>query len=146
MNKKDPVSIRDFETDKSHKIDDLIKFLTDAKEAGCEKVTISAGDYEDAILNIEMIASGKKKEIKINKSIKPVHVPLFNAYAQKVGVIEGEHQFHDIRIQIMEAKAEGYYVMFNGNKISIESDGSCSHWPPGFFDTSEKQLSKLVGF
>jgi predicted ATPase len=54
-----------------------------------------------------------------------------------------EYELNDLRIQIKTKKVEGFYCVFEGYRIYINKDGSLSHWPKGFFDTMEKQLTIL---
>jgi predicted ATPase len=55
-----------------------------------------------------------------------------------------EYEFNNIRIQIMKYKAEGFYALFEGQKIRINSDGRVENWPKGFFDLFDEQLTVLV--
>jgi len=88
--------------------------------------------------------------IKIN-DIPQTMCFLYSPDNEFIGTIESEYSWNDVRVQIMEQKLEGYYVMFgtldNGeyknHKIEINSDGRCENWPDGFYDTTEKQLEKL---
>lgn len=54
------------------------------------------------------------KEIKINNNIEEDHVPLYNPEGKLVGIIENELAFNDVRIQIMENKLRGYYIVYKG--------------------------------
>ena len=86
----------------------------------------------------------KEQPIKIN-DIKQVMCFLYSPDDEFIGTIESEYSWNDVRIQIMEQKLSGYYVMFNEHKIEIDSDGRCETWPDGFYDITEKQLEKLFG-
>lgn len=79
--------------------------------------------------------------IKVNN----IAVPTAEAYSPEgelLGVLN-EYEFNDLRIQIAKQKAEGYYMMFNNQKIIINSDGRVKDWPVGFFDIIENQLAEL---
>ena len=61
-----------------------------------------------------------------------------------------EYEFNDLRIQIKNENATGYYAIFNpewgdvGMKVVINPNGSITNWPKGFFDLYEQQLDQLV--
>lgn len=76
------------------------------------------------------------------KQIKPQTVDL---WSDDYGFIANvnEEELNDIRIQIKEQKATGYYCFFNGEKIYINSVGKFEKWPKGFFDLLDQQLSIL---
>ena len=52
-------------------------------------------------------------------------------------------EFNDFRIQIMEEKASGYYVLFNGCSHYIDKDGRVDAWPPKMYGLIDEQLTKL---
>ena len=84
----------------------------------------------------------------MNSTIKINHIPpqtvcLYHECDGLVGVDLNEHELNDIRIQIKEGKLEGFFVMFGGEKITINSMGQLSNWPDGFFDLLIKQLMQL---
>ena len=54
-----------------------------------------------------------------------------------------EYENADLRGQIAEEKASGYYLMFNGLKIPIESNGRITNWESGLYDTNEILLARL---
>lgn len=60
-----------------------------------------------------------------------------------LGKIESYLSLNDIRLQIVEKKLEGYYIVFRGEKIHINKSGSLEKWPKGLFDTLDKQLMQL---
>jgi hypothetical protein len=55
-------------------------------------------------------------------------------------------ELNDIRIQIKNEKASGWYVMFNGSKIRIHENGKLESWPAGFFELIDIQLDQLVSW
>ena len=141
-----PSDMLKLDVDKNHKIDDLIAYLEQAKEEGCEKIRINAGGYGDAITIIDIVPYGYKKEVKINKTLKSIRVPLYDNEDREIGYVENELQFNDVRIQAAKYNLKGYYFMFEGKKIEILLDGGLSSWPDGFFDQIDDQLEKLVDF
>jgi len=50
-----------------------------------------------------------------------------------VGVIKNESAYEDVRRQICLQRLTGYYIMFNGQRIDINSYGDASDYPDGFF-------------
>lgn len=56
-----------------------------------------------------------------------------------------EYESADLRCQIAELKASGYYLIFNGKKIEIQSNGKIKwdYWGNGLYDTNETLLAKL---
>jgi len=80
--------------------------------------------------------------IKINR-IKPPTVSLYNPDGEYMGEVN-IFEFGDIRIQICEHKARGYYVKNKGEDVEINDDGSAD-WEglSGFADVELKQVQKL---
>jgi hypothetical protein len=76
------------------------------------------------------------------QKIVPQTVELFDPQGNSMGFVN-EYEFNNVRIQIKNAKAEGYYCMFEGKKFVIDKNGRSKDWFPGFFDLIEYQLSQL---
>jgi predicted ATPase len=79
--------------------------------------------------------------IKVNN----IAVPTAEAYSPSgefIGVLN-EYEFNDLRVQIAKQKAEGYYMIYNNQKIIIDSNGKVKNWHVGFFDIIENQLVEL---
>lgn len=83
------------------------------------------------------------KTIKPRKS-KQLPVEFYSPENVLVATIDTLYEFNDIRVQIKENKAEGYYFVFEGQEITIDKDGRLPYWPEGFFDENEYQLMKLI--
>lgn len=66
----------------------------------------------------------------------------FDPYGNSLGLLN-EYENADLRCQIAEEKASGYYLMFNGLKIPIELDGKIINWETGLYDTNERLLARL---
>lgn len=81
--------------------------------------------------------------IQVNKII-PQTVELFSPDNISMGFIN-EYELYDIRVQIYEQKAEGYYVMYNNNRIDINSSGRIMFNGDGFFDIIDNAINKLIG-
>jgi len=79
--------------------------------------------------------------IKVNK-YKVQTVEHFDNNGNSLGFLN-EWENADLRCQIAEEKASGYYLMFNGLKISIEPNGKITNWENGLYDTNEILLSRL---
>lgn len=71
-------------------------------------------------------------------------VPLYNSEEQLIGYVN-YNEFNDVRVQIYNQHLEGYYVVYNGIKLPIDSKGRLEDWPDGLFDQLEKHLSQLLG-
>ena len=75
--------------------------------------------------------------------IEPQRLEMFYPDGTPIGLVN-EHEFYDIRIQCREQKKSGIYVMFEGQKCTINKDGRLDKWPYGMFDLFERQLDKLL--
>lgn len=87
-----------------------------------------------------IITNGLKEMIKINKIIPPTY-PLYDPDDNLLGDVN-EFEFNDIRIQIVKAQIEGYYIKDDDEKLFIHKKGYLDKWPDGF-QIFEIQLSKL---
>ena len=63
-----------------------------------------------------------------------------------MGTIDTALQFIDIRLQIATEEVEGYYIIFEDEKISINKYGVCEKWPKGLFDVEADQVYKLLKY
>lgn len=81
--------------------------------------------------------------IEIRK-IEETTADLFKDGVGFIGTITSDLQLHDVRIQIMEKKAEGYSITWKGCNIEIDSSGMLSCWPVGLFDILDNQVEKLL--
>jgi predicted ATPase len=79
--------------------------------------------------------------IKINK-IEPLVVEHFNPNGESLGFLN-EFEHNDLKIQIVEHDVEGYYLIFNDVKITINKDGNCSSFPYGLYDVTQRQFALL---
>lgn len=80
-------------------------------------------------------------------AIRKYKYPEIKLYAPDdtlIGLIEGQVELNDVRIQVAQEKAEGYYIMFEDKRINILPNGDCDKWPPRFFDELLKQFATLV--
>ena len=85
------------------------------------------------------------KTVKINKFIEPT-CKLYNQEGE-IGDIESELSLNDVLVQIKQQKLNGYYIMFDNNRINISDDGKVDAQPKGFYgDKIEEQLTYLLGF
>lgn len=79
--------------------------------------------------------------ITLNKIPAPTAHIWFND--QYLGEVN-EYEFNDLRIQIVQEQATGYWVAFEGERLDIQPSGCLSRWPIGLFSIIEKQLGELV--
>lgn len=84
------------------------------------------------------------KEIKINNNIEEDHVPLYSPEGSLIGIIENGLAFNDVRIQIIENKLSGYYIMYKGQKCLIGTNGELETWPNDLYTTYTDQLLKMI--
>lgn len=62
-------------------------------------------------------------------------VKLYSPVGELIGEIKSAASFAHVRCQIAEQELEGYYIIFNEEKIFIKSNGGCYDNPKGLFDT-----------
>ena len=79
--------------------------------------------------------------IQINK-YEPQVVEHFGPDGNSLGFLN-EYESLDLRCQIAENKAEGFYLIFNDKKHLIQSNGKILPWPWDLFDTLSKLFSRL---
>jgi hypothetical protein len=79
--------------------------------------------------------------IKVNK-YEVQTVEHFDNNGNSLGFLN-EWENADLRCQIAEKKASGYYLIFNGLKIQIESNGKINNWENGLYDTNEILIARL---
>ena len=75
------------------------------------------------------------------KKIEPETVKVHHDEHGFIGEMN-EYEFTDFRIQIMDAKATGYYVATDEGPSRINSQGRIEKW--SFFNLQEEQLRKLL--
>ena len=66
-------------------------------------------------------------------------------YANRSLGFLNEYESLDLRCQIKEKVADGYYLNYNGHKIDIDSTGGIDHNYDGMYDASEKLIQILLG-
>lgn len=69
---------------------------------------------------------------------------LFSPDGTLIGEISCDHVLNHVRLKIGKNKLEGYYILFQDQKILINSRGRLSDWPKGFFDKWEIALNELL--
>lgn len=60
-----------------------------------------------------------------------------------VGTVTSYAQWLDVRKQIAEEGATGYYALFNGEKVTLDRNGTEDHIPDGWF--GEIEVNLLLG-
>lgn len=80
-------------------------------------------------------------EIKVAK-IDHQYVEVFDPNDVSLGMVN-EYELNDLRIQIGIKRAVGYYVMFEGEKLTISELGQLNNQPRGFFDLTFIQHGQL---
>lgn len=79
--------------------------------------------------------------IKVNK-YEPQTVEHFDPDDNSLGFLN-ELENLDLMCQIAEEKAEGYYLIFNDEKVFIRSNGKLDRWPIDLYDTGLMLFSRL---
>lgn len=70
--------------------------------------------------------------IKVKKIIPPL-VDLYSPDGFYLGTLN-EYEFLDARCQIKENQETGYFIIFNGEKIKLDRNGTEEYSPIGMFD------------
>ena len=79
------------------------------------------------------------------KSFDQIKCELFHENSDTaIGIIESEYSLLDVLVQIKEQKLDGYYIMFEGHKITISNEGRTQGRPNGFYDLTGKFLRQLI--
>ena len=79
----------------------------------------------------------------------PAH--LYDYADNPVGIIKSPEQLNDVRIQIKTQGLTGYYMLWTDKEglehhIKIDISGNLERWWPGFFDITDHQLERLLGW
>ena len=62
-----------------------------------------------------------------------------------VGEIKGYAQYLAVKVKIKEAQESGYYVVFNGETVALDRNGTEDYFPEGYFGDMETDfLLELV--
>jgi hypothetical protein len=84
----------------------------------------------------------KNTMIKL-KDIIPQEVDLYGPNETYLGKVN-EYEFLDVLVQIKENQYSGYYVIFEGQKIRIDKNGTLEDYPIGLFDLLTDLRLKLI--
>lgn len=79
--------------------------------------------------------------VKVNKYPEQ-RIQVFTPEHKSLGFVN-YNELLDIQVQISEHKYIGYYVLYNGKKITIDELGQLEDWVDGMFDTQQKLFAKL---
>ena len=77
------------------------------------------------------------------KTIFPQEVDLYGPNESHLGKLN-EYEFLDVLVQIKENQYSGYYVIFEGQKIRIDKNGTLEDYPIGLFDSLTDLRLKLI--
>lgn len=84
-------------------------------------------------------------DIVIHNDIDPI-TDLYGPNDEYIGKVNNNTVMTDILAQIYKKQLEGYYVMFNGEKLPITKTGRIYNPPEGFYDALDIAMRELVGF
>lgn len=80
--------------------------------------------------------------IKVNK-IPTQRLEHFDTIGNSLGFLN-ENENLDLRCQIKENRVDGYYLIYNGHKVEIDSNGGIDHWHDGMYDINEKLTLRIL--
>lgn len=80
--------------------------------------------------------------IKIKTIIPPI-VVVYDPLDNELGTIN-EYELLDIRVQIKKAQVFGYYLIFKGEKVRIDKNGTLESYPNGLLDTMTGYYCELI--
>lgn len=80
--------------------------------------------------------------IKVKK-IEFQIVETFDPEGNSLGYLN-EYELYDLRAQIAEQNAEGYYFIFGGKEIKIDLNGECEEWPSELFEGRMDSLMRIL--
>lgn len=78
------------------------------------------------------------------KRIKQAVCKLYSPKDVEIGVIDDIISLNDVRIQIAQQGLEGYYLIWEDQKIPILPNGDVTKWPLLFYDDQQHQFYVLV--
>lgn len=86
----------------------------------------------------------KIEEIKYKKHVFEI-VEWFKNDGSYLGIIENEHNFNNLRIELVKNNlTQECYFMWNNQKITLDEDGNMSIFPKGLYDHVQVVLSELI--
>ena len=69
---------------------------------------------------------------------------MFKSTGEFFGVINNEHEFNKVRIQMLKEKSTSdYYFMWNDLKITVDEEGNMSDFPVGLYDQVRIDLFEI---
>lgn len=94
-------------------------------------------------LELEKKPAVGRSPVIIHNELGPV-TNLYDPNGRYVGPILNETALYDVALQIKNLGIDGYYIMFGRQKITIDSRGTLSDWPSGFYDATEDCCVELL--
>lgn len=83
------------------------------------------------------------EDIKYKKHIFEV-VEWFKNDGTFLGVVENEHNFNNLRIELVKHNlTQECYFMWDGKKITLSEEGDMSSFPRGLYDHVQRALAEL---
>ncbi len=83
------------------------------------------------------------EEIIIERYESP-KVNMHKLTGELVGVINNEHEFNKVRIQMLRKNVtDKYYFMWNDIRIDVSKEGDMSKFPAGLYDQVNRDLAEI---
>jgi hypothetical protein len=76
------------------------------------------------------------------KKIEPQVVEHFDPEGNSLGFLN-EYENIYLRWRVAKESVEGYYLMFEDKKITINTYGKLSDWPYGLYDVTQNLIAEL---
>lgn len=111
-----------------------------------QETALGLMEIKRAIIESEMYKETVKNQPKIDMSQCPVakHVKIFEPDGSLLTETNDYVTYLWIRTQIKEKQLRGYYIEFDGMKISIDPHGTEQYFPKGMMDLPTNLLLELA--
>lgn len=91
-----------------------------------------------------MVNNMDKIDFKLDQTPKNIPVEVYYPDGTLLVITDNALELDYIRNIICDNKAEGYYLMFKGQRHEILPNGRVDNWPYGMFDTYQYLLARLL--
>jgi hypothetical protein len=84
------------------------------------------------------------RAIDISKCPKNIPVKIYDANDELIVETDDDLVFNWVRAEIKEKQLSGCYIIFQGEKIRVDRNGTPECYPDGFFEYLTDQLCRLL--